>query len=135
MDHRGVQTWLDRYIEAWRDADAAAIAQLFGRDAEYRFHPSDDPIVGPEAIAASWLDDLDPPGSWDAWYQPYLVEGFRATATGVSTYFHADGTVDRVFDNVFLLTFDDEGRCTGFTEWFMERPEARADAPAPVATA
>ena len=78
MDHRGVQTWLDRYIEPWRTADAAAIAQLFGRDAEYRFHPADDPIVGPKPSPLRGSMTRTSPASWDAWYQPFLVEGDRA---------------------------------------------------------
>jgi hypothetical protein len=131
MDQRSVQTWLDRYIDAWRTSDAAEITKLFGRDAEYRYHPADDPIVGPDKIAASWLADVDEPTSWDAWYRPFTVEGDRAVATGVSTYFHHDGTVERVFDNVFLLTFDDDACCTRFTEWFVQRPTSRVDAPAP----
>jgi hypothetical protein len=135
MDQRSVQTWLDRYIEAWREADAAAISQLFGPDAEYRYHPADDPILGPEDIAASWLDDPDEASSWDAWYRPYSVEGERAVATGVSTYFHDDGTVERVFDNVFLLAFDKEGRCSRFTEWFVQRPGDRVQAGTTSATA
>jgi hypothetical protein len=130
MDQRSVQTWLDRYIQAWRTSDAAEIVELFGRDAEYRYHPADDPILGPQDIAASWLVDADEPTSWDAWYRPYTVEVDRAVATGVSTYFHDDGTVDRVFDNVFLLAFDEEGRCTRFTEWFVQRSDHRLDADA-----
>lgn len=129
MDQRSVQTWLDRYIEAWRTNDAAEITQLFGRDAEYRYHPADDPIVGPEDIAASWLENPDDPTSWDAWYKPYSVEGVRAVATGVSTYFHDGDRVDRVFDNVFLLGFDDQGKCARFTEWFAQRPDDPAEAP------
>ena len=132
MDQRSVQTWLDRYIEAWRASDAVAIAELFGPDAEYRYHPADDPIVGPAEIAASWLAQPDEPNSWDAWYRPFTVSGDRAVATGVSTYFKRDGSVERVFDNVFLLAFDDEGRCTLFTEWFIQRPDARVESPSPV---
>jgi SnoaL-like domain len=133
MDARSVQGWLDRYIDAWRADDAAAIEGLFSRDAEYRYHPSDEPLHGPSEIATSWLADPDEPGSWDAWYHPYAVDGSRAVATGVSTYLGDDGSVDRVYDNVFVMTFDDAGRCTEFTEWFMRRPDARADADAPVA--
>ncbi len=132
MDERLVQTWLDRYIEAWRTGDAVAIAELFGRDAEYRYHPADDPIVGPDEIAASWLADPDEPASWDAWYHPFIVEGGRAVATGVSTYFNGDGSVRTVFDNVFLLVFDDGGRCSRFTEWFVQRPDDKMTSPPPV---
>jgi hypothetical protein len=131
MDHRTVQAWLDRYIEAWRSNDATAIADLFDRDAEYRFHPSDEPERGPERISAAWLEEPDEPGTWDAWYRPYAVEGPRAVATGVSTYFDAGGAVDRVYDNVFVMTFGEDGRCTDFTEWFVARPGDRLDADAP----
>lgn len=131
MDSRSVQTWLDRYVETWRSNDAAEIAALFSRDAEYRYHPSDDPIRGPERIAASWLENPDDPDSWDAWYRPFAVEGDRAVATGVSTYFNADGTADRIYDNVFVMTFDTEGRCREFVEWFVKRPDDRMDAAVP----
>ena len=131
MDRRSVQTWLDRYIDTWRSGDATEIAALFSRDAEYRYHPSDDPIRGPEQIAASWLETPDEPGTWDAWYRPFVVEGERAVATGVSKYFRADGSADRVYDNVFVMTFDTQGRCTEFTEWFVQRPSDRLDAAVP----
>ncbi len=43
-------------------------------------------------------------------------------AAGVSRYFAADGeTVEREYHNVFLCRFDDEGRCSEFTEHFMRR--------------
>jgi len=30
--------------------------------------------------------------------------------------------VDRVYENVFALVFDPEGRCSDFTEWYVRRP-------------
>jgi hypothetical protein len=131
MDARTVQGWLDRYIAAWRANDATAIEGLFSRDAEYRYHPSDEPLHGPSEIVRSWLEDPDDPGSWDAWYHPYAVDGSNAVATGVSSYLDENGSVDRVYDNVFVMAFDDEGRCTEFTEWFMRRPDDRTDVDAP----
>jgi hypothetical protein len=83
-------------------------------------------VFGRDAIIASWLEEPDEPGSWDAWYEPFAVEGSRGVATGVSTYLDADGTPDRVYDNVFVMEFDDEGRCTSFTEWFRQRPASPA---------
>jgi hypothetical protein len=32
--------------------------------------------------------------------------------------------VVRVFDNCFVLRFDADGRCSEFTEWFIERPKS-----------
>jgi hypothetical protein len=85
-----------------------------GRDVPY--HPYDDePIRGRDAIVAAWLGDRDEPGSWEASYAPSLIEGDRAIATGETRYQNG-----RVFSNLFALTFDADGHCTRFVEWFME---------------
>jgi SnoaL-like domain len=118
-----LQAWLDAYVAAWRDYDPAQIGALFAEDASYAYHPWDtgDAVLrGRDAIVASWVDDRDQPGSWQAEYHPLLVAGDRAIATGMTRY--TDG---RVFDNLWVLAFDDRGRCTEFVEWFMPRPTGR----------
>ncbi len=123
MDRQQVQRWLDRYVAAWRANERTAIEDLFSADATYRYHPADEPLRGSEAIAKSWLEDPDEPGTWDAWYEPHAVEGDAAAATGVSTYFDDAGDPDRIYDNVFLMRFNDEGRCSDFREWFIARKD------------
>ncbi|HJU80427.1 MAG TPA: nuclear transport factor 2 family protein [Acidimicrobiia bacterium] len=117
MTRADVQAWLDGYVAAWRSYDRASIESLFSEDAEYRYHPYDDPLVGASAIADSWLSSQDAPGSWSASYQPHLVEGNKATATGTTTY--QDG---RIFWNMWELEFTPDGRCRRFVEWFMRQP-------------
>lgn len=114
MTREGVQAWLDAYVAAWRSYDG--IAELFSDDAEYRYHPYDEPLRGRDAIVEDWLGDRDEPGSWEASYAPLLVEGDRAVATGETRY--AGG---RTFSNAFVLAFDADGRCREFTEWYMEQ--------------
>ena len=114
--------WLERYVAAWKSGDPKHIGDLFGEDARYRYHPYDEPIVGRQAIVDSWVADPDPPGSFEARYERFAVDGDRAVAVGASTYLAEDGSVDRVYDNVFLLEFDDAGRCSDFTEWYVKRP-------------
>ena len=123
MTREDVAAWLDRYVAAWQSYDRDAIGDLFSDDAQYRYHPYDEPVVGRGAIVDSWLEEdrVDEPGSFEARYEPYAVDGDRAVVTGASTYFE-NGAVDRIYDNVFTLRFDGEGRCTEFTEWFMQRP-------------
>ena len=115
MTRDEVQAWLDAYVAAWRSYEG--IAELFSADAEYRYHPYDDAQRGREAIVAGWLEEPDDPGSWEARYEPLLVEGDRAVATGETRY--ADG---QTFSNLFVLGFDGEGRCREFIEWYMEHP-------------
>jgi SnoaL-like domain len=113
-----VQRWLDDYVAAWGSYDEDAITALFAADATYAYHPYDEPLRGADAIAASWLEQRDEPGSWEAAYAPALIEGNSAIAKGETRY--TDG---KVFSNLYELEFDDEGRCTSFTEWFMRHPQ------------
>ena len=117
MDHATFQGWLDRYIAAWRSGDPAEIGDLFSADARYSYGPYQDPVVGREAIVASWTDEPDAPGSWEADYRPMVIAGDAAVATGESRY--ADG---RTYSNVFACRFDGDGRCTDFREWYMPHP-------------
>ena len=117
LSREEVQRWLDDYVAAWGSYDEAAILALFTPDATYAYHPYDEPIQGASAIAASWLEEPDEAGSWEASYAPALIEGNAAIAKGETRY--ADG---KVFSNLFELELDAEGRCTRFTEWFMKHP-------------
>jgi hypothetical protein len=126
MERAAVERWLADYVDAWKSYDATAIGKLFSDDAVYRWHPWDegaDAAHGRDAIVSSWLDDQDAPGSWEAEYRPWAVDGDRAVAVGVSRYFATDDAPETVFDNVFLLRFDDDGRCAEFTDVYMRRPD------------
>jgi uncharacterized protein (TIGR02246 family) len=124
MDRADVQRWLDAYVQAWTTYDPADIAALFAEDAVYYYHPYDAPVRGREAIVASWIesDRRDPPGTYHGQYQPLAIDGSVAVTNGRSRYFEADGVTLRTeFDNLFVLHFDEAGRCSEFREWYMER--------------
>ena len=131
MDRTDAQEWLDRYVAAWLSYDADDIASLFTEDVLYRYHPYDDPIVGREAVVASWLGEAnsdgastrDAPGTYAAQYEPVAVDGEIVVATGTSSYRERlDGPIVRVYHNCFVLRFDAEGRCQEFTEYYIRRP-------------
>ena len=63
MDRADAQAWLDRYVAAWLSYDANDIAALFAEDVVYRYHPYDVPVVGRDAVVASWLGDADSDGA------------------------------------------------------------------------
>jgi ketosteroid isomerase-like protein len=136
MDRQAAQDWLDRYVAAWKSYDRAAIAALFSDDVAYRYHPYDEPIVGRDAVVASWLgeggadgastrDDAD---TYDAEYAPVAVDGDIVVATGTTRYRERPGgPVVRVYDNCFVMRFDGEGRCRELTEYYLRRPEPAGD--------
>jgi hypothetical protein len=124
MTHDDVQSWLDRYIGAWRSYDPGEIGDLFGEDAEYRYHPYDEePVKGRDAIVADWVEDPDEAGTWDAWYNPYAVDGDRAVAIGESRYTNPDGSLRDLYYNLWTLRFDADGRCVDFVEYYMALPD------------
>jgi hypothetical protein len=133
MTHTQVQDWLDRYIRAWQTYDRADIEALFSEDAQYRYQPWADPVVGREAIIADWIApggnaaQADATGTFAAHYEPYAVDthGRRAVAVGWTRYWKdaAHFEMVRAYHNAYLLEFDAEGRCRSFTEYFMETPK------------
>jgi ketosteroid isomerase-like protein len=131
MDRETAQAWLDAYVQAWLTYDPDQIRALFSDDVVYRYHPYDEPLVGADAVVSSWLGESDAdgassrdaPGTYDAHYEPVAVDGDAVVAQGTSTYFRErGGPVDRVYDNCYVMTFDSEGRCREFTEFYMRRP-------------
>jgi len=112
-----VRAWLDDYVAAWRSYDRAAIVALFTDDVAHSYHPYDEPIRGAEAVADSWLENQDEPGSWEASYAPALIAGDEVIVTGETRY--TDG---EVFSNLWQLEFAGDGRCSRFVEWFMLHP-------------
>jgi ketosteroid isomerase-like protein len=131
VDRTDAQEWLDRYVAAWLTYDTDDIASLFTEDVLYRYHPYDDPIVGREAVVASWLGEAnsdgastrDAPGTYAAQYEPVAVDGQVVVATGTSSYRERlDGPIVRVYHNCFVMRFDAEGRCREFTEYYIRRP-------------
>ena len=122
MDKVHAQEWLDSYKEAWRSGDREQIGDLFSEEVEYRYHPYDEPVAGRQAVVQSWLEDWDPKEPWHAEYRVYAVEGDRAVATGTSRYRSYRDHPERLYYNVFLIEFDNEGRCREFTEYFVKEP-------------
>jgi ketosteroid isomerase-like protein len=133
MDRAAVDRWLEDYVEAWKSYDRDQIRALFAEDVSYRYHPYDEPIVGREAVVESWLGEgehegastRDPEGTYGASYRAVAVDGDVAVATGSSSYSASPGgPIEKVYDNCFVMRFDGDGRCSEFTEWYIQRPSS-----------
>ncbi|MPZ71699.1 MAG: DUF4440 domain-containing protein [Nitriliruptorales bacterium] len=127
MDRDDVAGWLGRYVDAWRSNNRDRIAALFTTDAIYRYHPYEDPLVGADAVASSWLEDPDDPDTWEATYEAVAVDGDAAVAVGTSRYARTAARPARTYHNCFVLRFDADGRCREFTEWYMQEPPGAPD--------
>jgi len=127
ITHESVQAWLDAYERAWETYDRNDIAALWSDAAEYRWHPADEPTVGRDEIVRAWIapdgneSSRDEPGTYLGEYRPWAVDGNKAVAIGTSTYWTdaSRAKLDRIYYNNWLLEFDDDGRCSSFTEYYM----------------
>ena len=131
IDHDHVNRWLDAYVATWKSYEPDAIGALCAAEVEYRYHPGDEPVRGRESVVKAWREEeefagasgRDEPGIYDASYRAVAVDGDTAVAVGTSTYTEGPGgPVAEVYDNCFVIRFDDEGLCREFTEWFVKRP-------------
>jgi hypothetical protein len=132
ISHATVQAWLDAYSRAWESYDPAEIGALFSEHAEYRWHPADDPVVGRDEIVRAWVapegneSSRDAAGTYLGEYHPFAVDGNKTVAIGTSTYWtdESRSTLDRLYYNNWLLEFDDDGKCSSFTEYWMSPRKA-----------
>ena len=124
VEREHVRAWLDAYMGAWKSYDREQIAALYAEDVSCRYHPYDEPIEGRDAVVESWFGvgegapGRDKEGTYEGKYEVAAIDGDLAVVTGTSTY--TDPAV--VYENCWLIRFDDEGRCREFVEWFMKRP-------------
>ncbi|HEV3474513.1 MAG TPA: nuclear transport factor 2 family protein [Actinomycetota bacterium] len=110
-----VEAWLERYVRAWDSNDPADITALFTDDARYFTAPHRDPWVGPDTIAAKWIRRKDEPGTWTFRSEILGVDGDLAFVRGWTTYMN-----DPDYSNLWVIRLDGNGKCSEFTEWWME---------------
>jgi hypothetical protein len=115
-----VSTWVEGYVRAWNTNDPAEIGDLFGEDAVYRTEPYRPGIRGRDAIVADWLDRRDEPGETGFTWQPLAVTDDVAVVQGETVY----RTPPRTYSNLWVIRLDEAGRCTEFTEWWMEHDQS-----------
>jgi uncharacterized protein (TIGR02246 family) len=120
-----VQRWVDAYVRAWKSYDEAAIADLWTEDAVW-FYPFGTRAIGRAEITAECMAEAElfTGGGYDAQYEPIALDGSLAVAHGRTLYFDpATGERRGEFDNVWVLRFGADGRCSEFHEWYAGRPE------------
>jgi ketosteroid isomerase-like protein len=116
-DSPDLSAWLDAYQRAWTSNDESDIRALFTDDAEYRYEPWGEPIVGVDAIVRSWIERQDDPTEWTFEWTPVAREGATAVIQGRTVYL--DG---RTYRNLWVIALADDGRASAFTEWYMKEP-------------
>lgn len=117
MERQAFEAWLEGYLKAWNSNDHEDIGRLFAEEALYYTGPFDEPWRGRDGIVAGWLGRKDEPGSFSFRYEILATDVGVGVARGWTTYREPP----REYSNIWVVRFDEQGRCTEFTEWWVER--------------
>jgi hypothetical protein len=119
-----VSVWLDQYERAWRTRGTAGLRQLFSEGATYQLSPYDEPIAGLEAIAAMWeRERAGPDEQFTMSSEIVAIDGDTAVVRVAVDY---SGPPPREYRDLWVIRFDQAGRCQAFEEWpfWPEQPRA-----------
>ena len=119
-----VERWLRGYVSAWQSYDPGEIGQLFTQDATW-WRPFGVRAQGRDAIVAEWLAEqhLDTPGGYAGRYECIAVDGDVVVCHGRTRFVDpATGAWRGEFDNLWVLRFGADGRCSEFHEWYEPAP-------------
>lgn len=113
--------WLARYEAAWETRDAEKAASLFTPDATYHEMPFDAPIEGAAKIREYWARVTADQRDVDFSSKPVMVDDDTGVAEWSATFRTASTGATIELNGVFVLQFDDAGRCTSLREWWHVR--------------
>ena len=116
MNRSTVEAWVEGYIEAWRTNDPGDIGALFTDAARYFTAPDREPWTGRDAIVEGWIDRKDEQGQWDFRYELVAECDDLAFVRGWTDYVEPS----KRYSNLWVIRLEEDGRCSEFTEWWME---------------
>lgn len=126
MTRSQVTAWLKSYGRAWRASGTAGLAELFTENATYQLSPYDEPIAGLAAIAAMW--ERERTGPDERFTMSSEIVALDTNVAVVRIEVHYDGPPPRQYRDLWVIRFDETGRCEAFEEWpfWPERPRVAA---------
>jgi ketosteroid isomerase-like protein len=110
----GVEAWVARYERLWRTPGTEGLADLFAADASYLPSPWARPVEGLPAIAEFWDGErVDPDEPFTLAAEVVAVDGPTAVVRVDVEY----GSGGERWRDLWILRFDESGRCAAFEEW------------------
>ncbi len=119
MTRDDLSAWVDAYERAWRTDGTAALRDLFAADATYSPAPFQELHRGLGAIGAMWeRERAGPDEGFTLEWEVVAVEGDTGVVRADVRY----AAPAQRWANLWLVRFDEHGRCVAFEEWPFSPP-------------
>ena len=127
MTRSRLTAWLESYESAWRTSGTAGLGELFSDGATYQLSPYEQPIAGLRAIAEMW--DRERTGPDEPFTMSSEIVALDQNVGVVRVEVDYEGPPPRQYRDLWVITFDDAGRCKAFEEWpfWPDRPRVESD--------
>ena len=113
--HEDLARWVRDYERAWRTPGTTVLETLFTPDATYIASPFEPPIHGREAIASFWEAEREGPNEvFSMAWEPVAVEK-NVGVVRLEVRYGDPPTL--IYRDLWVVTLDEDGRCTAFEEW------------------
>lgn len=123
---RELSSWLEAYGEAWESRDADAAAEIFSDDATYRVTPYEEPHIGKDGVRNYWAGVTENQRNIQFEHRAISVTGNTGVAHWLAAFeVEPDGTKIEL-DGIFVLEFDEDGKCRQLREWWHLKTGAAA---------
>lgn len=113
-DRDAVHEWVEGYERAWRATGTEGLATIFTAGASYLHSPYEQPVVGLDAISRMWEEDRDLNENFSLSTEIVAIEADTAVVRAEVRY---GQPVRQEYRDLWILQFDDDGRCSRFEEW------------------
>jgi ketosteroid isomerase-like protein len=113
VDRRRALDWIATYEDAWRNPDVGALAGVFTPDVRYTQSPWAEPLVGLDELGRFW--ESARAGSDEAFRMTSEVVAFEGPTAVIRV--HVDYGDGERWRDLWIVTFDDDGRCAACEEW------------------
>lgn len=118
MDEQRFSQWLRRYGEVWESRYPDGLHDLYSPDLLYYWTPFDEPKRGLAEITAASREAASRQERIEFSYEVLAVKGNRGWARWWCSFVRVSTGRKVRLDGILQSTFDDEGRCTEFREWW-----------------
>jgi len=110
--------WLETYKRAWETRDPKLALTIFSKNATYQEHPFAAVNRGHEQILRYWTENTEIQKDIRFQYEILSRDGRRSIVRWKAEYFRVTTKIYAQLDGIFLMTFNDDGLCSEFLEWW-----------------